>query len=54
MTCLLRKFWADQRGATAVEYGLLVALLGIVICGAITTLGTKLYTLITSISTAIH
>jgi pilus assembly protein Flp/PilA len=31
-----------ERGASAVEYGLLVALIGIVIVVAVTTLGTKL------------
>ena len=32
----------SDRGATAVEYGLMVALIAIVIIGAVTMLGTKL------------
>ena len=40
-----------DRGATAVEYGLLVGLIAVVIIVAITALGGKLSTLFTSIST---
>ena len=32
----------DDRGATAVEYGLIVALIAAVIVGVVTTLGTKI------------
>ena len=32
----------DERGATAVEYGLMVALIAVVIIGAVTALGTDL------------
>ena len=32
----------DERGATAVEYGLMVALIAVVIIAAVTTLGTNL------------
>jgi pilus assembly protein Flp/PilA len=35
----------DERGATAVEYGLMVALIAIVIIVAVTTLGDNLSTL---------
>jgi len=38
-----------ERGATAVEYGLLVGLIAVVIIVAVTTLGTKLNTLFTNI-----
>jgi pilus assembly protein Flp/PilA len=37
----------DERGATAVEYGLMVALIAIVIIGAVTILGTKISALFT-------
>ncbi len=40
---MLRRFWNDERGATAIEYGLLAALLAVVIAAAVTSLGTKLY-----------
>jgi pilus assembly protein Flp/PilA len=33
---------ADQSGATAIEYGLIAALISVVIIGAVTTIGTKL------------
>jgi pilus assembly protein Flp/PilA len=39
-----------DRGATAVEYGLLVGLIAVAIIVAITLLGTKLTTLFTSIA----
>jgi pilus assembly protein Flp/PilA len=37
-----KKFMADDSGATAIEYGLLSALLGVAIISASRTLGTKL------------
>lgn len=43
----------DDRGATAVEYGLMVALIAIVIIGAVTALGTKLSGLFTSVSNSL-
>jgi pilus assembly protein Flp/PilA len=39
-----------ENGATAVEYGLMVGLIAIAIIVAVTTLGSKLTTLFTSIS----
>jgi pilus assembly protein Flp/PilA len=44
MTRLLKAFAQDESGATAIEYGLIVALIAVVIVGAVTTLGTKLST----------
>jgi pilus assembly protein Flp/PilA len=43
----------DERGATAVEYGLMVSLIAVAIIVAVTALGTNLSTLFTSISTGI-
>ena len=43
----------DERGATAVEYGLMVALIAAVIVGVVTTLGGKLGTLFTTVSNAL-
>nr|WP_300045500.1 Flp family type IVb pilin [uncultured Nocardioides sp.] len=40
----------DDRGATAVEYGLMVALIAVVIIGAVTTLGGNLKAMFTTIS----
>ncbi len=41
----------NDRGATAVEYGLLVGLIAVVIIVAVTLLGTELRTLFNSIAT---
>ena len=38
----LINFFKDEEGATAVEYGLLVALIAVVIIGAVTAIGTNL------------
>lgn len=38
----LRGFVADESGAAAVEYGMLVALIAVVIIAAVTLLGTNL------------
>ena len=40
----------EDKGATAVEYGLMVALIAVVIIGAVTTLGGNLSTMFTSIA----
>jgi pilus assembly protein Flp/PilA len=37
-----KKFWKDESGATAIEYGLLAALIAVVIIGAVATLGRTL------------
>lgn len=42
MTVFLRKataFWNDESGATAIEYGLIAALVAVVIAAALDTLG---------------
>jgi pilus assembly protein Flp/PilA len=36
---MLVQFLRDDRGATAIEYGLIAALVAVVIIGAVTTLG---------------
>ena len=38
MTCL-RHFAADEHGATAIEYGLMVALIGMAIIGTVFSMG---------------
>ena len=39
----IKNFFKDESGASAVEYGLLVALIAVVIIAAVTALGTNLY-----------
>ena len=41
----------EDKGATAVEYGLMVGLIAVVIIGAVTLLGGELKTLFTTIQT---
>ena len=48
-----RKLLADESGATAIEYGLLAALIAVVIIGAVTTLGTTLRGKFESLNTSI-
>ena len=43
----------NDRGATAVEYGLMVALIAAVIVGVVTALGGNLTTLFTNVSNAL-
>lgn len=38
----LMKFLKDEDGVTAIEYGLIAALIAVVIIGVITTVGTQL------------
>ena len=38
----LKKFLRDESGATAIEYGLIAALISVVIIGAVSTVGTSL------------
>ncbi|GAC1341196.1 MAG: Flp family type IVb pilin [Beijerinckiaceae bacterium] len=39
---LVSPFMSDESGATAIEYGLLAALISVVIIGAVTAIGTKM------------
>jgi len=49
----LRSFLADEQGATAVEYGLMIALIAAVILGTVALLGTELNTKFTSVKDAV-
>jgi pilus assembly protein Flp/PilA len=51
MSQLLTRFWNDQSGATAIEYGLIAAGIAVVIIAVVNGLGTKLNTTFGSIST---
>ncbi len=46
-------FVNDEEGATAIEYGLLAALIAAVIIGVVTTIGTKLKSAFTAIDSGI-
>ncbi|NNM74941.1 Flp family type IVb pilin [Enterovirga aerilata] len=51
MTTLMSRFVDDESGATAIEYGLIAALIAVVIISALKTIGTNLNTAFTSIGT---
>ena len=42
MTTIVRKFFDDESGATAIEYGLIAALIAVAIIAALQTLGGQL------------
>jgi pilus assembly protein Flp/PilA len=44
------RFVRDESGATAIEYGLIAALIAVVIIGAVTAVGTKLSSTFTTVS----
>lgn len=46
----LKKFFKDESGATAIEYGLLAALISIVAVGAFTSAGSNLNKVFLSVS----
>jgi len=50
---LLLKFWNDESGATAIEYGLIAAGISIVILAAVNGLGTTLNNKFTSINSSL-
>lgn len=51
MNSLFTRFVRDESGATAIEYGLIAALISVVIITVLTTLGTNLSTTFNSIAT---
>lgn len=48
---IFARFAQDESGATAIEYGLIAALISVVIIGAVTTLGGTLNGVFTEINT---
>jgi pilus assembly protein Flp/PilA len=49
----IKNFFKDESGATAVEYGLMVALIAVVIITAVTTLGSNLNAKFEKVGTAV-
>jgi pilus assembly protein Flp/PilA len=49
----LTRFRQDRRAVTALEYGLIAALVAVVIIGAVRTVGTNANTAFTSVGTAL-
>ncbi len=48
--CVLYRFLRNQAGATAIEYGLIAALIAVVVIGVVQNVGTKLSTTFTTVS----
>ncbi|MGR4862711.1 Flp family type IVb pilin [Caulobacter sp. LARHSG274] len=53
MSKFVTRFLNDESGATAIEYGLIIALIAVVIVTAVTTLGTNLNARLTAAAKAI-
>jgi pilus assembly protein Flp/PilA len=54
MTNLISRFVRDESGATAIEYGLIAALIAVVVITALTTIGSNLSTKFTAVATALR
>ena len=54
MNKLISRFVRDESGATAIEYGLIAALIAVVIITALTTIGSNLNTKFSSIATTLR
>lgn len=50
---LLRSFFADEKGATAIEYGLIAAGISLAIIAAVNNLGSKLSSKFAAISSSL-
>ncbi len=53
MKNLFSRFAKDESGATAIEYGLIAGLIGVVVIGAVTTLGTSINNKFSTIGSAL-
>jgi pilus assembly protein Flp/PilA len=53
MSKFVSKFMSDESGATAIEYGLIAALIAVVIITAVTALGNNIKTQFNKVATAI-
>ena len=53
MKNLFARFMKDEAGATAIEYGLIAALISVAIIGAVTSVGTELQSVFSNIQGAL-
>jgi pilus assembly protein Flp/PilA len=53
MSVLIRRFFSSNSGATAIEYGLIVGLIGVVIIGALSNDGLHIKAKLTTVGTAL-
>ncbi|MEJ5149239.1 MAG: Flp family type IVb pilin [Comamonas sp.] len=53
MTNIIKNFWNDEEGATAIEYGLIAGLIAVGLLLSLTQIGDKLAVVFAKISTAL-
>jgi pilus assembly protein Flp/PilA len=53
MIALVRKFWTDETGDTAIEYGLIAAGISLAMIAVVNGIGSHLNTKFTSINTSL-
>jgi pilus assembly protein Flp/PilA len=53
MSKFVSRFMKNESGATAIEYGLIVALIAVVIIGAVSTVGTNLSTKFNTVAASV-
>lgn len=53
MTNIIKKFWKDEEGATAIEYGLIAGLIAVGILVAVTDIGKYLKVVFEKIATSL-
>ena len=53
VTTLLRRLWKDEAGVTAIEYGLIAALIAVIIITAVSIVGTDLRNMFNTIAASI-
>ncbi len=54
MKSIVKRFAGDESGATAIEYGMIAALIAVVIIGTLKVLGTQLNAKFSSISAQLN
>ncbi len=52
--CMIRQFVRNEKGATAIEYGLIAALIAVVAITAMTTVGTNLTAKFNTVATKLQ
>ncbi|CAN5270325.1 hypothetical protein BH18GEM1_BH18GEM1_04730 [soil metagenome] len=53
MVTLWKAFWSDESGQDLAEYALLIALIALIVIGAVTLLGNNINTVFTNIANAL-
>ncbi len=53
MSNFVLRFYRDESGVTAIEYGLIAALVAVIIIGAVSTVGTNLNSTFSSVANSL-